>query len=131
MLRKKLKALNNLDPDNVHRTVCKGFKNLKKITPNQVESSIQKFRIEVKKHMATAISAAFALVMALVWKDAVQAYVDNLVADFHLTQEVYFYRIIVAVLVTIICVLGILFISRWSEKEIRDEKCKKDKKSRK
>lgn len=128
MIREKLKQLRNIDPTKVQKKVEKKLKELKNITPEHVEEHLTKFQIEVRKYMATAISTAFALVIALVWKDAIQAFVDNIIADLKLTQEVHYYRLIVAILVTIICVFGILFISRWSEKEAKKEEEEKEKK---
>ena len=124
MIRKKLKELSKIDPSKIH----KGIRKLRKSAPKHVEEHLSKFQIEVRKHTATAISAAFALIIALVWKDAIQAFVDNIIADLKLTQEVHYYRLIVAILVTIICVFSILFISRWSEKEAKKEEEEKERK---
>ena len=113
MITKKLKQLRHLDPDKIHKGVKKSFDKLKNIKPEHVEEHLTNFQVEVRKHTATAISAAFALVIALVWKDAIEAFVDNILADLKLTENLHYYKLLVAIVVTIICVVGIFIISRF------------------
>lgn len=72
---------------------------------------------EVRKHIITAISAAFAFIMALFWRDAIQSGIDSFLASVGLTGDAYIYKIIVAVVVTIICVIGIVILARMEKKE--------------
>jgi len=130
MITKKLKQLRNLNPDDIHKGVKKSFNKLKNIKPEHVEEHLTKFQVEVRKHTATAISAAFALVIALVWKDAIQAFVDNMLKNLNITENLHLYRLVVAIVVTIICVVGIFIISRWSEKQAKEEEEKKSRKKK-
>ena len=65
----------------------------------------------------TAVLAAFAFIIALVWRDAIQGVVNEIVARMGLNGTGYIYTIIIASIVTLICVLGIMFFSRWGEKK--------------
>ena len=87
-----------------------------------LSSKARRFQNDIRKHMATAIAAGFAFVIALVWRDAIQAGIDKLLENFGITGSGYIYKIIVAVLVTVICVVGIKIIAGWSEQEKNTEK---------
>jgi undecaprenyl pyrophosphate phosphatase UppP len=71
---------------------------------------------EVKLSIATAVAAAFGFVIALLWRDII----IGLLKLAGLWQEGGFndytgaiVGIIVAIIITIICVLGIMYISKW------------------
>jgi len=87
-------------------------KHTERVTQNAVE--VQK---EVRKHIITAISAAFAFIIALFWRDAIQAGMDSLLASIGLTGDAYIYKILVAIIVTILAVIGILLLARMEKKE--------------
>ena len=93
------------------------FLNTKKKKFTMVEEKTNKFKSEVRKNITTAILAAFAFIIALVWRDAIQEGVDKLIISFGLFESLYFYKFVVALLVTLICVAGILIFSRYAEKE--------------
>ena len=76
-----------------------------------------KLLLAVRKNIATAIMAAFALVIALAWNDAIQAGVNSLVTKLGIVQQGYIFKITAAVIVTVICVIFILLFSRWAEKK--------------
>jgi hypothetical protein len=131
MIRKRLKQLKDFDPTSIHKGVNKSINKIKSINPEQVEEHLSKFQIEVRKHMGTAISAAFALVIALVWKDAIQAFVDTLLKKFNITENLHLYKLVVAIVVTIVCAAGIWIVSKWSEQKIKEEEEKKSRKKKK
>jgi len=83
----------------------------------EIEAEARRFRRDVQKKIATAILAALGFVIALVWRDAIQESVDKVLKVLNITGTGYFYKILTAILVTIICVIAIMQISRWSEKE--------------
>ena len=83
----------------------------KKKTPLQ-----KKIIREARKKMTFAISAAFALVIALVWNDAIRRGVDLIIQKLGITGSGYLVTILTAVIITFICVMGILIFSKWSEK---------------
>ncbi len=72
--------------------------------------------IEVKINIATAIAAAFGFVIALLWRDVI----IGLLKLGGLWQEGGFsdltgaiIAIVVAVIITVVCVFGIMYISKW------------------
>ena len=71
---------------------------------------------EVKLAIATAIAAAFGFIIALIWKDVIIGLMklagwwqEGGFADANGAAM----AIVVAIFITIVAVLGILFISKW------------------
>ena len=60
----------------------------------------------VKSRIATAVAAAFAFVIALTWNDTIRKGVDTLVKELGLTGPSYFYSLLAALVITVICVAG-------------------------
>ncbi len=83
----------------------------------KVPQQARVFKSEVKKNILKAILAAFAFVIALVWRDAIRAGVDELTTRLGIEGTGYVYQITMAVLVTLICVIGIMIASRVKGKE--------------
>lgn len=86
----------------------------------KLKKATEKIKKEVRKNIVTAIVAAFGFVIALVWRDAIQEVIDKVLGAIGLTSEAYFFRIISAIFVTIIAVIGILLVSRWAEKKEKE-----------
>lgn len=93
-----------------------------KQTGKIIDTKARKFQSDVRKKIATAIIAAFGFVIALVWRDAIQAGIDNIMQKLGITGTGYIYKIIGAMIVTVICVSGLVIIARWSEKEEKPKK---------
>jgi len=82
------------------------------VIKEKAKNSVNEFRREFKKEMNTAIMAAFGFLIALVWKDVVTEFVDNI------SQRSPFQgTLISAIIITIICVLGIMILSRILKNE--------------
>ena len=71
---------------------------------------------EVKINIATAIAAAFGFVIALLWRDII----IGLLKLAGLWQDGGFdsttgavIAIVVAIVITVVCVFGIMYISKW------------------
>ena len=73
----------------------------------KVKQKAKTFNKELKRSTNTAIVAAFSFLIALVWKEAITEYVNKItsVKPFH-------GKLISAIIVTIICVLGILLVTK-------------------
>ncbi|HIH17936.1 MAG TPA: hypothetical protein HA282_04775 [Nanoarchaeota archaeon] len=85
---------------------------------------------EFKKNLTTAVTAAFAFVIALAWKDVITQSVDYLIAFSHLPQgQAFGFRIVSAIAVTFICVIGIMLTVRFVGKKSGEEEEGKKKKS--
>ena len=78
---------------------------------------------EARKHIITAISGAFAFLIALAWRDAISAWINNVIESFHLSEG--WYRLLGALIVTIIGVFGIIIASKFEEKPVENGKLSK------
>jgi len=84
---------------------------------------IKQLRKEIRKHVTIAVSGAFALIIALTWNDTINKIVDSFVTRLGIPETAYGYQIIISLIVTVICVAGIIVASRYSVKEdIKQEK---------
>lgn len=72
----------------------------------KTKASAKKFNLEIKKTVNTAIVAAFGFLIALVWRDVIVEYVEK-ITNFSPVQG----KLISAVLVTILGVIGILIVT--------------------
>jgi len=75
------------------------------------------FAKNVRNRIGLAVSSAFALVIGLVWLDVINAIVKDIIDYFKLTGTGLVVKIVAATLTTVICVVGILYFSKWSEKK--------------
>jgi hypothetical protein len=84
---------------------------------NKITSKARALKIEVKKNMFTAVIAAFGFIIALVWRDAIKAVVEEIITRLSIDGSGYIYQITISLITTIICVLGILIVSKIKGKE--------------
>ncbi len=71
---------------------------------------------EIKSTIAVAIAAAFGFIIALIWKDiivGIMTLAGLWLATGPTTWTGAAYAIIVAVVITLVSVLGIIYISKW------------------
>jgi len=66
-----------------------------------------KFRKEFRKSIATALIAAFGLIIAFSWKDVINLWVEEILSLSPIKNS-----LLSAIIVTIFCVLGILIVSK-------------------
>ncbi|MBD3310479.1 hypothetical protein GF351_04625 [Candidatus Woesearchaeota archaeon] len=78
---------------------------------------IKRLRRKMRKHTTMAISGAFALVIALSWNETIKAIVNSLVLKMGLPEGAYWHQIVVSLIVTLICIVGIMIASKYSVKE--------------
>ena len=71
---------------------------------------------EVKINMATAIAAAFGFVIALLWRDVIigilKFYGWWQEGGFDSTEAI-IGGVIIVIIITVLCVFGIMYISKW------------------
>ena len=83
----------------------------------KIVDGVKHLRKEYKRNMVTALSAALAFVMALYIRDVVKEWINWFLKFFNISQSTgLIYQSIIAVVVLTICILGIVFLSRWKEK---------------
>jgi uncharacterized membrane protein YdbT with pleckstrin-like domain len=93
-------------------------KNLSKKLIERTRASTQKFRNEFRIQTVTAITAAFAFLIALSWRVPIEKTVNNIIQKLSLQGSEMFIQYMSAVIITFIAVLALIFLSRWkSEKE--------------
>ncbi len=71
----------------------------------------------IRHRISLAIAAGFGFVIALTWNDAIREGVNKIMTNLGLTGSAYIYKILTAVIVTIIGVIGIILVSDWAEKK--------------
>jgi len=82
---------------------------IKKLTKSEIaKNKINSFRRELRKALNTAIIAAFGFLMALVWRDVITEWV-NKISEASPVQG----KLISALITTLICVLGILIVTKF------------------
>ena len=85
----------------------KEYAKIQNIKTRTKQSTI-KFKNELKKSTNTAIVAAFAFVIALAWRDVITEYAEKLTQLTPIQG-----KLITAIIVTIVCVIGILTITKF------------------
>ena len=84
---------------------------------NHTKKHLKHFKSQFKQHMTTAITAAFAFLIALVWRDAIQEGVNKMMVNFGITATSYLFKIYAAIIITIICVIALILFARWGSKD--------------
>lgn len=92
---------------------------MKITTKKDLKKEFKEVEVEVKKHIITAVVAALGFMIALFWRDAIQSMLDEILIMLNLTQKVFYYKIIAAIIVTLICVFAIVVVAKFGEKEIK------------
>lgn len=82
-------------------------KSLKQKAREKAARHAKGFKIELKKAMNTAVLAAFGFLIALVWKDVITELVNKISEQSPVSGKLFS-----AVLITIICVFGIMIFTR-------------------
>ena len=86
----------------------------------KVKAHSHELRSEFKKQTSTAIMAAFGLIIALSWKDVVTALIGKLNLSGNGTGVLSL--TIVALILTIVSVIGIIILSRWAKSGEEEKK---------
>jgi len=91
---------------------------LKKKLGTRLIEGANSFNKELKNQTATAITAAFAFLIALSWRTPIQNSVDNLITRLNLTGSAIYLEYLSAVIITLIAVIFLMLFSKWkSEKK--------------
>ena len=75
------------------------------------------FSSKFKEQTATALIAAFSLLIALGWKDVATKLVEVFAKSSWITRVPYINVLITAIIVTVISIIGIAIVSRWAKNE--------------
>jgi len=77
----------------------------------KIKENVSQLKSEVKKQITTMLTAAFGFVAALSWNDAIKAMITSLIG----TADAWPYMLLNAVVVTVIVVIAVLLISRYTK----------------
>jgi hypothetical protein len=80
-------------------------------------SSSKAIRYETKKQVVTALVAAFGFIIALVWRDAIKAYIDVAVTTLKIPGPTHLILLYTAIITTALAVIGIILVNKWGKKE--------------
>ena len=83
---------------------------------SRTKTSALAFKKEFQKHIVTAISAAFGFLIALSWRTPIKNSVDAFIEKLNLGGQVIFLEYLSAIIITIIAVLGLMWMTRWEVK---------------
>lgn len=95
---------------------------LERILAKKAYDSAKKFNEEFRRQTVTAITAAFAFLIALTWRTPIEKSVNNIILNLGLNQEVAHYEYIAAIIITFLGVLAIMLLSRWASKGNKNAK---------
>lgn len=76
-----------------------------------IKNKIYEFKDKFRHEVSTALITAFGLVVALAWKDVVTDFIKKVTPANNLLFS--------AVIITIIALIAIAIISKWSNQEIK------------
>lgn len=85
------------------------------------------FSKEFRKQSVVAITAAFAFLIALAWRNPIQNSVNKLLEILGLSSTEIYLEFVSAILITIIAVIVLMIISRWNQKAEEKEKSEEKK----
>jgi hypothetical protein len=116
-MKKKIKSV--LDKTSVDDRLVSGARRVasKTTVDDKLFSAAKRVKQEIRKNIAKAVLAAFGFMIALVWRDVVKEGVNKLIAMSALNGDGYMFTLITAIVTTGICVVGIIYFSRWSEQK--------------
>lgn len=115
--KKNIKAV--LDKTTVDDKIIAAVKKVldKTTIDDKIRDGVKSLHKQYKKNMVTAFSAALAFVMALYIRDVVKSWISWVLQVLEISEGTgLVYQTIIAVIVLSICILGIVFLSRWKEK---------------
>lgn len=100
---------------------------VKKIVEERAIPAAKEFRNEFRKQVVTGITAGFAFLIALSWREPISEAVNLLIEKVGVNPTAgMIYKFASAILVTLLATLGLVFLSRWSVKDKRDESSDKN-----
>ena len=89
-------------------------KQVKKVTyRDRVRNSAARVKYEFEKQVITGVTAAFAFLIALSWREPIKQSVNNLIVRLGLAGQQIYLEYISAIVITTIAVFVLMFVSRW------------------
>lgn len=86
-----------------------------KLYKGAVDSAL-KFKEEFRKQIVVAVSAALGFLIAMSWRAPLQNAVNLLIVKMGLKGGAVYFEFLSAFVITLVAVLGLMWLSRWSVK---------------
>lgn len=83
----------------------------------KAKSAAHHLKKETQKQLSIAITSAFALLIALAWKDVISEYIKKVTTKLAISGPAPMIQLYSALITTIICVVGIVISSKWANKK--------------
>lgn len=116
MKRKESDSLKELKrKERLLKRVLRKMEIEEKDLPMFLKNGMTTFHKEFRKHMADFITGAFAFVAALLWRDAVNAFIqryESYITTLIPMKETWIFQVLVAFMVSVIAVIAIIVVSR-------------------
>jgi len=87
-----------------------------KILEGTKESAVR-FEKEFKNQLVIAITAAFGFLIALSWRNPIEAGINQFLESLNLKGGVFYWDFLSALVVTVLAVLVLIVISKWKSEE--------------
>jgi len=91
----------------------------------RLKTELDVFKNYLKKDVSMPIVASFGFIIALVWRDAIRATIDEFLKRLDVIEKVYIYEIVSAIIVTILIAIVMIFVTEFSKsrktKRIKEE----------
>ena len=84
---------------------------------SKTREKTRKFKKEFRKQASIAILAAFAFLIALTWRDFISDTVDKIVTNLGVIEKLYLYKLITAIIITILAIIGIIIVTKFKVEE--------------
>jgi len=96
---------------------------VKKLVADPAISVARRFHKEFRKQIITGITAAFAFLIALSWREPIAESVDQLIEGFGINPAAgTIYKFVSAIIVTLISALVLVLLSKWAmTQEVKEE----------
>ena len=84
---------------------------------NKTKKAVSEIRTEFKKQLTTGVTAAFAFLVALTWREPIAETITWLIEALNITTGELLFKYISALIFTIVAVIPILIISRFNSEK--------------
>ena len=81
------------------------------------KKKISELKKRMRRRIVEGVVAAFAFIIALIWRDAIRNTIDSFVAKLGIPETAFGYEFIIAAILTVVCVIGIMIVSKYEIKE--------------
>ncbi len=86
---------------------------------SKVETSVKEIRAEFKKQLTTGVTAAFAFLVALTWREPIAETINWFIQALNITTGELFFKYLSALIFTVMAVIPLIIIARFNSEKSR------------